>query len=101
MIPSFEKTLTKSYVRNDDFILPNSISEELPDYECEAIVVFHPRAFRMTFKIGAYRRLYKGWKHFIDTMDLKEGDTLCFQICETNTGVGFIVEKKPEIVDVD
>ncbi|XP_060203624.1 uncharacterized protein LOC132631907 [Lycium barbarum] len=97
----FEKTLTKSYIQNDDFILPTM--DVLPQVDKEAVVLYDKGAFKMKYKIGRKVRLNNGWKEFVDAKGLREGDALRFQVCDLEDRLYFIVTKveKPEIIDVD
>ncbi|XP_059315907.1 uncharacterized protein LOC132066673 [Lycium ferocissimum] len=95
MVAYFEKTLTKSYFENNDFILPSSILEFLPDDDREAVVIFERGAYNMKYKVGAHTRLYQGWKEFIDANGLRTGDVSCFKACDTASDrIAFLVEKK-------
>ncbi|XP_059290517.1 uncharacterized protein LOC132044052 [Lycium ferocissimum] len=100
-IAFFEKKLTKSYIENDDFILPTNILDVLPKYEKEAVVIFDNGAFFMKYKFGAKARLNKGWKDFVDAKGLKEGNELRFQVCDVEDHLTFIVHMKKEIIDID
>ncbi|XP_059311228.1 uncharacterized protein LOC132062737 [Lycium ferocissimum] len=97
----FEKKLTKSYVENDDFILPSNILEFLPDTDNEAVVIFERGAYNMKYKVGAHTRLYQGWKEFIDANRLRTRDVLCFKACDAaNDRIAFLINKKQEIIEI-
>ncbi|XP_060169022.1 uncharacterized protein LOC132599861 [Lycium barbarum] len=102
MVAYFEKKLTKSYVDKDDFILPSSILEFLPDDDREAVVISERGAYLMKYKVGAHTRLYQGWKEFIDANGFRTEDVLCFKACDAaRDRIHFLVEKKQEIIEID
>ncbi|XP_060206360.1 uncharacterized protein LOC132634061 [Lycium barbarum] len=100
-IAFFEKKLTKSYIENDNFILPTNILDNLQKYDKEVVVIFDNGTFFMKYKIGGKVRLNRGWKDFVDAKGLKEGNELLFQVYDVEDRLTFIVHMKEEIIDID
>ncbi|KAK4379585.1 hypothetical protein RND71_001447 [Anisodus tanguticus] len=75
----------------------------LPNVGCPIFLFYGKEKVyhRMSFRSSTYKRLYQGWKDFVDSTGQQEGDTICFRVIPFNDGFGLQFYKKSIVIIID